>query len=83
MVDAQQILSNLDSGDLLADRRLAATEEDQRTVPQLLTEQIEFADVLVRQLECPGNEVSSVLLNADRCRVELCCRGGCCSQLGL
>ena len=56
VVDAQRILGNLNSGDLLADRRLAATEEDQRTVPQLLTEQIEFADVLVRQLECPGNE---------------------------
>ena len=65
VVDAQRILTNLNSGDLLADRRLAATEEDQRTVPQLLTEQIEFADVLVRQLTCSGNEDTSVCLTSD------------------
>ena len=80
VVDAQRILSNLNSGDLLADRRLAATEEDQRTVPQLLTKQIEFADVLVRQLEYSVvNESSSVCLTSDGWHVELCCCGDCCS----
>ena len=79
VVDAQRILTNLNSGDLLADRRLAATEEDHRTVPQLLTEQIEFADVLVRQITCPGNEDTSVCLTSDGGHLELCCCGGCCS----
>ena len=47
VVDAANFLTELDSGDELAARGLAPFEDDERTVSDLLVDQIEFADVLV------------------------------------
>ena len=47
VVDAANFLSELDSGDELAERGLDQYEEDERTVSDLLVDQVEFADVLV------------------------------------
>ncbi|MFI8528960.1 GTP-binding protein [Streptomyces aquilus] len=47
VVDAANFLPELDSGDELAERDLAPFEDDERTVSDLLVDQIEFADVLV------------------------------------
>ncbi|MFF1722506.1 GTP-binding protein [Streptomyces sviceus] len=47
VVDAANFLPELDSGDELAERGLAPFEDDERTVSDLLVDQIEFADVLV------------------------------------
>ncbi|MFI0150492.1 GTP-binding protein [Streptomyces lydicus] len=47
VVDAAGFLPELEAGDGLAERRLAPYEEDERTVSDLLMDQVEFADVLV------------------------------------
>ncbi|MEU6353272.1 GTP-binding protein [Streptomyces sp. NPDC047072] len=47
VVDAANFLPELASGDELAERGLAPFEDDERTVSDLLVDQIEFADVLV------------------------------------
>jgi G3E family GTPase len=47
VVDAANFLPELDSGDELAERGLAPFEDDERTVSDLLVDQIEFADVIV------------------------------------
>ncbi|MEV5438504.1 GTP-binding protein [Streptomyces sp. NPDC052682] len=47
VVDAANFLAELDSGDDLAERGLAPYEDDERTVSDLLVDQVEFADVLV------------------------------------
>ena len=47
VVDAFQFADDLASWDELRQRGLAATDEDQRNVAELLTDQVEFADVLV------------------------------------
>ncbi|MDG9717195.1 GTP-binding protein [Streptomyces sp. DH24] len=47
VVDAANFLTELDSGDDLAERGLAPFEDDERTVCDLLVDQVEFADVLV------------------------------------
>jgi G3E family GTPase len=47
VVDAANFLPELESGDELAERGLAPFEDDERTVSDLLVDQIEFADVLV------------------------------------
>ncbi|CAL9615736.1 GTP-binding protein [Streptomyces sp. enrichment culture] len=47
VVDAANVLAELESGDELAERGLAPYEDDERTVSDLLVDQIEFADVLV------------------------------------
>ncbi|MCK1816081.1 GTP-binding protein [Streptomyces sp. XM4011] len=47
VVDALNFLPELAAGDALADRELAPFEGDDRTVSDLLADQIEFADVLV------------------------------------
>jgi G3E family GTPase len=47
VVDAANFLTELDNGDDLAERGLAPYEDDERTVSDLLVDQIEFADVLV------------------------------------
>jgi G3E family GTPase len=47
VVDAANFLTELDSGDELTERGLDQYEDDERTVSDLLVDQIEFADVLV------------------------------------
>ena len=47
VVDAASIFEQLGTLDRLADRGWQADESDRRTVPQLLCDQLEFADVLI------------------------------------
>ncbi|MEU9706226.1 GTP-binding protein [Streptomyces sp. NPDC047981] len=47
VVDAANFLPELDGGDELAARGLAPYEDDERTVSDLLVDQVEFADVIV------------------------------------
>lgn len=47
VVDAASLLRDYGSHDLLRDRGEAAGEEDERTIVDLIVEQIEFADVVV------------------------------------
>ncbi|WP_030598143.1 GTP-binding protein [Streptomyces fulvoviolaceus] len=47
VVDAANFLPELDGGDELAERGLAPFEDDERTVSDLLVDQVEFADVIV------------------------------------
>ncbi len=47
VVDAAHFLTELENGDDLAERGLAPYEDDERTVSDLLVDQVEFADVLV------------------------------------
>ncbi|MFN5539457.1 MAG: zinc metallochaperone GTPase ZigA [Candidatus Melainabacteria bacterium] len=47
VVDAVNFLKDFDSQDLLLDRKQSLDEEDERSVVDLLTDQIEFCDVIV------------------------------------
>jgi G3E family GTPase len=47
VVDAANFLTELDSGDELVERGLDQYEDDERTVSDLLVDQVEFADVIV------------------------------------
>jgi len=47
VVDASRFLDDCGSDEELADRDLAADEEDERSIADLLIDQVEFADVLV------------------------------------
>ena len=47
VVDAQEFLRNFSTAESLKDRSWEATAEDERTIVDLLVEQIEFCDVLV------------------------------------
>ncbi|MER5310733.1 GTP-binding protein [Streptomyces sp. NPDC002773] len=57
VVDAAGFLPELDGGDELAERGLAPYEDDERTVSDLLIDQVEFADVIVlNKLDLVGPE---------------------------
>ncbi|MFE9030699.1 GTP-binding protein [Streptomyces iakyrus] len=63
VVDAANFLAELGAGDDLAERGLAPYEDDERTVSDLLIDQVEFADVLVlNKLDLVGEA------DADRVR---------------
>ncbi|WP_281198833.1 GTP-binding protein [Staphylococcus schleiferi] len=47
VVDANRFIKDYQSGDMLLDRDQAVGEEDERTIADLLIDQIEFCDVLV------------------------------------
>jgi len=47
VVDASTFLAEIARGEALADRNLAAGEGDARSIADLLTDQVEFADVLL------------------------------------
>jgi len=47
VVDALNFLRDYESSEALAERGLASSEEDDRTLVELLVEQVEFADVLI------------------------------------
>lgn len=66
VVDAANFLSELDGGDELVERGLAPYEDDERTVSDLLVDQVEFADVIVlNKLDLIDDET------ADRLRAAL------------
>ncbi|MCF1593712.1 GTP-binding protein [Streptomyces muensis] len=66
VVDAANFLTELDSGDELAERGLDQYEDDERTVSDLLVDQVEFADVIVL------NKLDLVdAVTADRLRAAL------------
>ncbi|RSS43154.1 GTP-binding protein [Streptomyces sp. WAC08241] len=57
VVDAANFLRELAGGDELAARGLAAHEDDERTISDLLVDQVEFADVIVlNKLDLVGPE---------------------------
>jgi G3E family GTPase len=47
VVDARELMRNFSSPEFLRDRKWEVSEEDDRTIVDLLVEQIEFCDVLV------------------------------------
>ncbi|SIQ44978.1 GTPase, G3E family [Alkalispirochaeta americana] len=47
VVDASRFLDDLSSQDMLEDRKEQVADDDERTVAHLLTDQVEFADVIV------------------------------------
>ncbi|MEZ4637370.1 MAG: GTP-binding protein [Caldilineaceae bacterium] len=47
VVDAFNFLNEVQSADALLDRNMAATPEDERSIADLLVDQVEFADVIV------------------------------------
>lgn len=47
VVDAFNFLSEVRSGDALLDRNMAVQPEDERSIAELLVDQVEFADVIV------------------------------------
>lgn len=47
VVDATTFMSELSGGDALADRGIGAADGDDRTISDLLVEQVEFADVIL------------------------------------
>ena len=57
MIDAFTMLHDFDTSDLLSSRRDDVTEEDERTVSDLMVDQIEFADVIIL------NKLDAVRLN--------------------
>ena len=47
VVDANRFINDIKSEDLLVDRDQGASDEDERTIADLLIDQVEFCDVLV------------------------------------
>ncbi|MET9390329.1 GTP-binding protein [Streptomyces sp. NPDC006624] len=69
VVDAANFLTELAGGDDLAERGLAPYEDDERTVSDLLVDQIEFADVLVLNKLDLVDEESAARLRAALTRL--------------
>lgn len=62
VVDATRFLEDWQAAESLLERRLALDEGDERTVTDLLVEQVEFADVLLMsKRDCIGDEDASRL----------------------
>ena len=49
VVDAANFLNDFGSADDLVDRRMGLNDEDERNVVDLLTDQVEFANVILAQ----------------------------------
>lgn len=47
VIDAFTMLNDFDTADILSSRREDVTPEDERTVSDLMVDQIEFADVII------------------------------------
>lgn len=47
VVDARNFMRDYAAGDSLAERHIAATDEDERSIVDLLVDQVEFADVIL------------------------------------
>ncbi|POM19521.1 Putative metal chaperone YciC [Burkholderia cepacia] len=83
VVDAYNFLRDYGSDDALATRGIAASEEDDRTLVELLIEQIEFCDVLVinkADLVAPTNShaCSTSSRASTRARTRSCRRSATC-----
>jgi G3E family GTPase len=66
VIDAERFRTDLGSLDDLRARQLALSDEDERTIPDLLIDQVEFADILVinkadRVSEAAMHELQAVL----------------------
>jgi G3E family GTPase len=62
VVDARNFRTELDRGDDLTDRGIAPVEDDERTVSDLLIDQVEFADViLLNKTDLVGEDAASRL----------------------
>lgn len=65
VVDALNLLADFNSQDLLAHRGQTAGEEDNRTLANLLAEQIEFADVIVvNKIDLVSPEQKQMVISA-------------------
>ncbi|NRA44824.1 MAG: GTP-binding protein [Oligoflexales bacterium] len=71
VVDAKNFLNEIDQADYLMDRKMEVDEEDNRTIADLLVDQVEFANVIIlnktdqvseRQL----NEIRGILRNLNK-----------------
>ncbi|AJE42999.1 GTP-binding protein [Streptomyces nodosus] len=69
VVDAANFLSELESGDELVERGLDQYEDDERTVSDLLMDQVEFADVIVLNKLDLVDEVAADRLRATLARL--------------
>ncbi|KAI5460327.1 CobW/HypB/UreG, nucleotide-binding domain-containing protein [Mariannaea sp. PMI_226] len=65
VVDAFTMMHDFDTGDLLSSRREDVTVEDERTVSDLMVDQIEFADVIIL------NKIDMVSPEQKKCLISL------------
>ncbi|KAM0474515.1 hypothetical protein ACHAPX_007459 [Trichoderma viride] len=64
VIDAFTILNDFDTADLLSGRRDDVTPEDERTVSDLMVDQIEFADVIIlNKIDMVNDELKTQILN--------------------
>ncbi|KAM0551360.1 hypothetical protein ACHAPJ_008468 [Fusarium lateritium] len=64
VIDAFTMLHDFDTGDLISSRRDDVTPEDERTVSDLMVDQIEFADVIIlNKLDMVDKSTKPRLLN--------------------
>ena len=47
VVDANRFINDINSEDLLIDRDQSVSDEDERTIADLLIDQVEFCDVMI------------------------------------
>lgn len=47
VVDANRFINDINSEDLLMDRDQSVSDEDERTIADLLIDQVEFCDVMI------------------------------------
>lgn len=81
VIDSFTMLNDFDTADLLSSRRDDVTPEDERTVSDLMVDQIEFADVIIlNKIDMTSGEtreeVKSLVKKLNhRARIIECCRG--------
>ncbi|GAB0137669.1 hypothetical protein EsDP_00005926 [Epichloe bromicola] len=81
VIDSFTMLNDFDTADILSSRRDDVTPEDERTVSDLMVDQIEFADVIIlNKIDMTSEETreeakSLVKKLNHRARVIECCRG--------
>ncbi|EHK43780.1 hypothetical protein TRIATDRAFT_284539 [Trichoderma atroviride IMI 206040] len=64
VIDAFTMLNDFDTADLLSGRRDDVTPEDERTVSDLMVDQIEFADVIIlNKIDMVNGEVKAQILD--------------------
>ncbi|KAH8127445.1 hypothetical protein ACSS6W_002941 [Trichoderma asperelloides] len=64
VIDAFTMLNDFDTADLLSGRRDDVTPEDERTVSDLMVDQIEFADVIIlNKIDMVNDEVKARILD--------------------